>query len=269
MPTELNDGEIKKFLENSALYSWKTYSRPNINRGSLAIRESDSHCEICSQHRPFQDLLNRGSGMGLHVEALKTGTSHFEFTCASCRGAKRLFMIEQFVDEQTIKLQKFGELPRKALPRDPILQKFFADDLAFYEKAVVCLSNEYGIAAFAYFRRIVESNIFRLLDLLQEEASSSGAESQVSTALAELRNESPMSEKIRVANLALPGHLKPDGLNPLGRLYQILSEGVHSLNEGECLDRARTISECLAFLVSELATRKEHRSRFKSLVGRM
>ena len=38
-----------------------------------------------------------------------------------------------------------------------------------------------------------------------------------------------MSEKIKVANTALPSHLKPDGLNPLGKLYQALSEGVHTL----------------------------------------
>ena len=78
-----------------------------------------------------------------------------------------------------------------------------------------------------------------------------------------------MSEKIKVANYALPDHLKPDGLNPLGRLYQALSEGVHSLSDQECLERAKVTSECLAFLVSELASRKEHRLRFKSIVGRL
>ncbi len=76
-----------------------------------------------------------------------------------------------------------------------------------------------------------------------------------------------MSEKIRIANHALPEHLKPDGLNPLGRLYQVLSEGVHNLSDEECLDRAKATSECLAFLVSELASRKEHRTRFKRMVG--
>ena len=78
-----------------------------------------------------------------------------------------------------------------------------------------------------------------------------------------------MSEKIRVANLALPLHLQPDGLNPLGRLYQVLSEGVHSLSDDDCLKKARATSECLAFLVSELASRKEHRARFKSMVGQL
>ena len=76
-----------------------------------------------------------------------------------------------------------------------------------------------------------------------------------------------MNEKIKIANHALPEHLKPDGLNPLGRLYQVLSEGVHSLSDEQCLERAKVTSECLAFLVSELASSKEHRARFKNMVG--
>ncbi|MEQ1846707.1 MAG: hypothetical protein ABL983_14165, partial [Nitrospira sp.] len=125
----------------------------------------------------------------------------------------------------------------------------------------------YGVAAFAYFRRIVENNINKLLDLLQEDAESSSADADVRKAIGELRDDTPMTEKIKIANRALPSHLKPDGLNPLGRLYQVLSEGVHSLSDQECLNRAKVTSECLAFLVSELASRNEHKIRFKSMVG--
>ena len=267
MPKVLTDAEIKQFLETAAVYSWREFNRPPANRSSLAIQEIDSFCEVCGQQRPFQDLRNRGSRASFATEALESGTSSFEFKCAPCKKAQRLFLVEQVVEEQTIKLQKFGELPRKPLPRDPILQKFFADDLTLYERAVVCLANEYGIAAFAYFRRVTETNIGRLLDLLQEDAKSSEADPSIAEALAQLRQESPMSEKIRVANLALPPHLKPDGLNPLGKLYQALSEGIHSLSDAECLERAKAIGECLTFLTSELASRKEHRARFKSLVG--
>lgn len=269
MPTVLSNSEIKTFLETAALYSWREFARPAVNRGSLWIPEIDSYCEVCEQPRPFQDLSSRGGGSGMSLEALKSGTSYFTFKCVSCRKAEREFLVEQIVDDKSIKLQKYGELPRKQLPRDPTLQKFFSDDLANYEKAVICLANEYGVAAFAYLRRITEANIVGLIDLLEEDVRSSGGDLAITAALAELRKESPMSEKIRVANLALPPHLKPDGLNPLGRLYQVLSEGVHSLSDAECLERARTICECLAFLVSELASRKQHRARFKSVVGRL
>ena len=76
-----------------------------------------------------------------------------------------------------------------------------------------------------------------------------------------------MIEKIKIANRALPVYLNPDGLNPLSRLYQVLSEGVHNFSEEECLSKAKATSECLAYLVSELASRKKNRTRFKSTVG--
>ncbi len=134
--------------------------------------------------------------------------------------------MEQVLDENNICLQKYGELPRSKIIRNQVLQNFLKDDLDNYEKAIVCLSHEYGVAAFAYYRRVVENNINNLLDLVQEDTQSSGGDQATLDAIGELRKNTPMSEKIKIANFALPGHLKPEGLNPLGRLYQVLSEGV-------------------------------------------
>ena len=167
---ELTDSAIKEFLETAPLYSWQGFSRPARNRSSLWIREIDSFCESCAQVRPFQDCRSSGGGSGMAIKALSTGTSYLEFTCVSCGKSRREFLVEQVVNDDTIKLQKYGELPRKPLPRDPRLQKFLKDDLDYYEKGLVCLTNAYGIAAYAYFRRVVENNINRLLELIESDA---------------------------------------------------------------------------------------------------
>jgi hypothetical protein len=266
---ELTDADIKAFLETAPLYSWREFKKPFANRSSLWISEIDAYCDVCEQLRPFQDLRSRGGGTGMAFNALKSGTSYFTFSCVSCRKANREYLVEQVLDDENIRIQKYGELPRSKLVRNRVLQKFLKDDLDNYEKAIVCLSHEYGVAAFAYLRRIVENNINALLDLVQEDAQSSSSDKAILDALGDLRKDAPMSEKIKIANLALPTHLKPDGLNPLGRLYQVLSEGVHSLHDAECLQKAKETSDCLAFLVSELASRAEHRARFKNLVGKL
>jgi hypothetical protein len=266
---ELTDADIKAFLETAPLYSWREFKKPFANRSSLWISEIDAYCDVCEQLRPFQDLRSRGGGTGMAFNALKSGTSYFTFSCVSCRKAHREYLVEQVLDDENIRIQKYGELPRSKLVRNRVLQKFLKDDLDNYEKAIVCLSHEYGVAAFAYLRRIVENNINALLDLVQEDAQSSSSDKAILDALGDLRKDAPMSEKIKIANLALPTHLKPDGLNPLGRLYQVLSEGVHSLHDAECLQKAKETSDCLAFLVSELASRAEHRARFKNLVGKL
>jgi hypothetical protein len=263
----LSDIEIKEFLETAPLYTWKEYIKPTVNRSSLWINAIDSFCEKCGEVRPFHDMRSRGGGAGMAVKALSTGTSYFEFTCVTCRKERREFLIEQVLNEKTIKIQKYGELPRKSLERDKVLQKFFSDDSEYYEKAVVCLSHGYGIAAFAYFRRIIENNIFKLLDLLKEDSVNATNTDEIQTAIAELKKQSPMSDKIKFANKALPEYLKPSGLNPLGRLYQVLSEGVHSLSDQDCLQKTSEIKECMKYLISELSDRKKNQNRFKSMVG--
>ncbi|WP_313495209.1 hypothetical protein [Stenotrophomonas sp.] len=268
----LSDLEIKRFLQEAPLYSWREFQPPEIERSSLAVTQIDLHCEICDKERPFMDLRSSGGGAGSGTvvkPVLRTGTSYFTFRCVTCRKDERNYLVEQVVEGGTVRVQKYGERPRGRVPRDRRLQKFLQDDRENYEKAVLCLSHEYGIAAFAYFRRIVETNIGRLLELVEEDAKASGGDAATLSALQELRKESPMSERIKLANLALPHHLRPDGLNPLGRLYQVLSEGVHSLSEEDCLRKARDTSECLAFLVSELTARRQHREKFKAAVSQL
>ena len=263
---QLTDSDIKEFLENVPLYVWQEFEKP-ANLIDLQICEIDAFCEKCEQSRPFQAFRSSGPVVPVARFHLETGTSHLEFTCVSCRKSRREYHVEQIVDGETIRLQKYGELPKKQLERNPVLQRFLKDDLENYEKAVVCLSNGYGVAAFAYFRRVVENNIDKLLDLVQEDAQSSSANTEVNSVLVELKKNSPMSKKIEIANHALPEHLNPDGLNPLGRPYQVLSEAVHNFSEEECLSKAKITSECLAYLVSELASRKKHRDQFKSMIG--
>lgn len=264
---ELTDSDIKEFLETAPLYSWREFKKPDVNRSSLWINEIDGYCETCDQNRPFQDLSSRGGGAGMAPVVLKTGVSGFQFTCVSCRTKSKTFLIQQVVDDESIKFQKYGELPRKGLDKDRNLQRFFKEDRDNFEKATICLSHGYGIGAFAYFRRVIENNIVLLLDLLTEDAQATEGSEAILTAIAELRKESPMSRKIEIANNALPNYLKPDGLNPLGKLYQVLSEGVHAYSDEECLNKANAAKECIAFLIGELSSRREHRDRFKKLVG--
>lgn len=264
---KLTDKHIKDFLENASLYTWQEFEKPDFDRESLWIKEIDAYCETCKQRRPFQYLGARGGGAGMPRKQLTSGQSFFQFTCVSCHNEKHEYLVEQVVSDETIKLQKYGELPRKHLDRDPLLQKFFSNDKDYYEKAVVCLANGYGIAAFAYMRRIIENNIGELLDMLQEEINSTNADHSLLDKLSELKKETPMSEKIKVANNAMPDYLTPSGLNPLGRLYQVLSEGVHKYSDEVCLERANTLQTCIKYLVSELASRKKNRESFKSLIG--
>lgn len=106
MPTpamkSLTDPNIKEFLENAPLYVWSEFKKPAVNRSSLWINEIDAFCETCDKFRAFQDLRSRGSGAGMQIKALNTGTSYFQFTCVSCRKTSREYLVEQIVGDETI-----------------------------------------------------------------------------------------------------------------------------------------------------------------------
>ncbi len=261
----LTEQQIKDFLETAPLYSWKTFSQPEKPRNNIYINEVEEFCETCSQVKPFQNKISYGGDGGI----MYSGHSAYSFTCVSCDDEKHTFWVQRLVTERNIKLQKVGQLPRKKLERDSKLQKFFKSDADYYEKALISLNNGYGIAAFAYFRRIVESNILSLLDLLASDVDPKDKTSPFKSAIDQLRIESPMSDKIKIANNALPEYLKPDGLNPLGKIYGLLSEGVHSLSDEQCLTKAENLQACLCFLVTELASRKKNKESFKSMVGKL
>jgi len=260
MPERLEDAHIKDFLENAPLYSPRVYAKPRINRSSLLITSVDVLCSVCNTERRFRDPRPRGSGAGHGLRAIETGITNYLFRCASCLSEHKYYLVHQTVSDELITLEKFGEWPRLPLQRDQSLQKFFSDDLALYEKAVVCRQNGYGIGAFAYFRRLLENNIQRIIDLIREEADPD--DDELLGDLDELYRSPTMKEQTEVASRALPKHLRPGGVNPLARLYSSLSEGLHSKTEEECLGLAATIEGCLTYLIGELSDRRRHRTRF-------
>jgi hypothetical protein len=268
--TKFTDAEFKFFLETEPLYKKASFEKALIAQDSFMIDEIDAFCEKCKSSRSFHDMRSRGGGArNTFVQPPKEKILYHQFTCVSCKEDKRMYFVNQVVTDKIVTFEKVGEMPRQKLERDKQLEKFFSDDSDNYHKAIVCLANGYGVAAFAYMRRIIENNIEKLLELISDEVYSIDAEPELVKSLSDLKKESPMSDKIKIANKALPTYLKPDGLNPLGRLYQQLSEGVHSLPDDECLKKANSLKACIKFLISELSSRKEHRNNFKSLISNM
>lgn len=272
----LTDEAIKMFIETAPLYVWKEFEMPAPKREGLDIKQIESFCEQCQKEKTFNDLslfpsknvskapppIHPLGGPPAPDTSLKSGETTMSFVCVTC-GEKRTFFVEHTVQGKIVKMQKYGQLPRMELKRNRLLQKFVAGDRELYDKAVNCAADGYGIGSYAYFRVVVENNIASLIELLDEEARTTKLSSKIVKSLASLKKNTPMKRKIEVANHALPEYLKPDGLNLLGRLYAVLSEGVHGLSEVECLEKAKDIEKCLEFLVTELSDRKKNREQYR------
>jgi hypothetical protein len=158
-------------------------------------------------------------------------------------------------------IQKVGAFPQIKIIPDKIVTKYFQRDTnSFYYKGLNALSQNFGIGAFAYFRRIIEKELINIITDIKSLPDSHSAEIEK---LLTMHNENPKISTI-YDNIFehLPNSLKVLGDNPIKLLYNQTSEGLHSLTEEECLEKANSILQLLNFVIKKI---NEERSEIKIL----
>jgi hypothetical protein len=156
---------------------------------------------------------------------------------------------------------KVGQEPPWDITPDRDLEKMLGQHSYFYKRGLICESQGYGIGAFSYYRRIVDEIIDELLsgisDLLSAEELGKYQE-----ALEKTKNTTVTQDKIELVKDLLPPILRPNGMNPLGTLHTILSEGLHNETDDQCIELAMEVREVLEFLVNQITTTKNAGAKF-------
>lgn len=110
-----------------------------------------------------------------------------------------------------------------------------------------------GIAAFAYYRRIIETQKTRILDEIIRVCKAYNASSDVLCELEAAKKETRFTAAIDTIKHALPDVLFINGHNPLTLLHDALSEGLHAETDEECLEFATYIRIVMAGLAERMA----------------
>ena len=138
------------------------------------------------------------------------------------------------MEEENI-VQKCGQYPEIEMMIDPDLEKSLpSDDLSLLKKAVRARSFNFGLAAVAYLRRVVENQIEPLIEKLLQNRK--GNADKVRAGVKKARADRGFRKRLEIAGGILPDYLKPQGQNPLVHLYRFSSKGLHNLSEDDCLD---------------------------------
>lgn len=133
---------------------------------------------------------------------------------------------------------------------------------------MVCESQGYGIGAYAYYRRIIESIIDSLLDSIAD-LIVEGEKQRYLKALEKTKKTTIAQEKIDLVKDLLPEILRPDGMNPLNLLHTTLSEGLHAKTDDECLEIAGSIREILIFFVNRILQTKQTSKKFTTSMRKL
>jgi len=248
-----------EFLEKWPLYRKYPMELPQ-ELGKLAKPPIHMECSICGSPQTL-NMLNEYyiGGRESRQQPPHGLVICVEYLCEACREFSRFFLL--WFDPNGAFVEKVGQYPSWDISIEPSLRKMLSQHAETYKNGLICESQGYGIGAFAYYRRIVEEIIGSLLELIPELMSGNEKERYL-TALEKVKQTTVTEEKIRLVKDLLPPVLRPDGLNPLSTLHEVLSEGLHDKPDEECLSLAAQIREVLLFLVNQVTASKEAKKNF-------
>ena len=247
----------QEFIETYSLYRKLKNDIPEWV-SDLAQPSIHLPCELCDSDQTFVVVNNYDIE---HFGNRRTSELLFRvvYKCAACQTFKREFFLK--IDEPSESIMKVGQFPSWEIAMDKNLAALLGEHSDFYKKGLVCESQAYGIGAYAYYRRIVETIIDQLLesvtDLIPETEKP-----RYLAALQKTKQTIVAKEKIEMVKDLLPEILRPSGQNPLGLLHDFLSGGLHAGSEEECLENAQHIREVLVFLVNQIIRSKSSSKQF-------
>lgn len=187
------------------------------------------------------------------------------YTCAACDDFCYVFVYRVTDDGKSI--EKTGQYPPWSIAVPASVEQALGEHAGSFKKGRICESQGYGIAAFAYYRRIVEEVIAGLLDDIEGVIGDTHDRAEYRRALDNVKGSQSAAARIDVVKELLPASLRPNGVNPLGVMYQALSEGLHALPDEDCLDMAALLRESLVYLVDAVSEQRRKATDFARNIG--
>jgi len=126
-----------------------------------------------------------------------------------------------------------------------------------------------GIAAFAYYRRVVENQRTHIFDEIISAAEHVGAEPAMIERLKHLRQHWRFQQSVDELKGCLPQILLIEGQNPLELLHPVLSDSIHDRTDEEALEIAGEIRLVLINLAERIALAKTQSDELKEAVAKL
>lgn len=187
----------------------------------------------------------------------QTGYRHSIFVryrCKNCEKTIKLYSLLVHFSKDRWTISKLAELPDFGPPTPSKVISLIRDEREYYRKGRRSENQGLGIAAFAYYRRVVDNQRDRIFAEVIRASKKVGASPEMISELERARKETQFSKAIETIKPAVPQALLIDGHNPLTLLHNALSEGMHAQTDEECLELATSIRVVLTDLVERMAS---------------
>lgn len=195
----------------------------------------------------------------------KTRTYNIEFRCTTCETERYTYNFIININElDEIIITKTGTYPPLRTRTDQQVTKTISRYNLFwaYNQGRKCEILGYGLGACAYYRRIIEEIIDKMLKELAEFTGPEDHQAWLST-----QSEKPrMGEKIERLGEYVHGRIRPDNHNSINLLYKRLSENIHAMDDETCLKDAERLRTILDITLKRIAELRAEDRLFKDLL---
>lgn len=245
-----------EFFEKYPLYrKFKTEPLPDDFQ-KVKIPAISLFCPVCQSQNTFTGKLSlvgkyKNFDPTRHqlLPNLADKIASAQYICASCQNYSQFFQL--YFDKSLSVVIKTGQFPAWSVLVEKNLSTILGEHEDVYRRGLICEGQGYGIGAYAYYRRIVESIIDKLLNSIHDLLDESD-KALYEQALKKTQEGIVAQEKIALVKDLVPKSLRPNNMNPLSLLHDRLSEGIHAMTDEECLEIAGDIREVITYLVEQI-----------------
>jgi hypothetical protein len=210
----------------------------------VSAPELQLHCE--SERCGGERVFHCREGATPRVTSAVT-TRFLWYMCRNCGKSPKVFAL--FIiraDDGPHTVVKLGELPTFGPPLPSRVISMVGPDRELFLKGRRAENQGLGIAAFAYYRRVVEAQWGRIVDAILRVAEQTGSPAPTLEALRRAKEETQFRRAVELVRESIPDSLRIDGHNPLTLLFGALSDGLHDRSDEHCLQLAGDIRAVLS-----------------------
>jgi hypothetical protein len=208
----------------------------------------------------------------IYVTTETIGFGFMHYRCRNCRKSSKVFSLcaQRDAGSRSGTVFKFGEEPPFGPPVPARVITLIGPDRDLFLRGRRCENQGLGIAAFAYYRRVVENQKGRIIREMGRVAGRLGAEPAVVALFEAAALETQFSAAIDRVKSAIPLVLLLEGKhNPLTLLHSALSEGLHDLTDEENLEVAPEIRIVLTDLADRMTQALKDEAELQQAVSRL
>jgi hypothetical protein len=235
---------------------------------SLLLPEVSLHCDTestCAGERVYKTSFAK------ELTKNETHLAFVTYVCKNCSKTVKTFAlwISLGDDLKSGTAYKYGEFPVFGPPTPARVISLIGPQRELFLKGRRAENQGMGIAAFAYYRRVIEDQKERIFDEVIKVCRRLSAGQPVIDELTKAKTETQFSKAVDAVKLGIPQALFINGHNPLTLLHAALSEGIHAQTDEECLEIATSIRLIMAELAERMGQALKDEAELSAAVKRL